>query len=366
MQKLFYLLMLLILIVPMLGISQQQNASVRTSFVLQRWDVENVDDAIIEDTFPIEIVYSLRENLNLQINHFPAICKYGEAEMSGLSDTWLRAAYGFAGNNALVSLGIGVPTGKTELNNTELILARVLSEEPFKFQLPVFGQGFTMTAGAMYAMPINDELTVGGGLNFVYRNSYKFSTEQIEAYNPGEQIGANLGLDYKITENISSNIDLMYNYYTEDKIKDTQIYKSGPRFSTRLGLIYQAENSYYWMQAMYQTKAKNEIYSLLNNKLMPEPKNSNITLRELLIGGKYQFTDKFSLSVNGEVRSYVENEYIHGWADIAGGGIIGEYLLTETFSLFSGLKLLFGDIELAGVNPSVQGVEIQLGSQWNF
>jgi hypothetical protein len=304
---------------PITFFGQQQGASVKTSAVIQRWKIEDINDAIVESTFPIEIVYPILENLNLQIDHFPAISKFGKADMSGLSDTWIRASYGLAENSVLASLGIGVPTGRTELDDSELIMARLLSVQPFKFQLPVFGQGFTVSAGVIYAMPINNELTFGAGLNFVYRNGYKFSTAFSAKYDPGEQIGTNLGLDYKITENISSNFDVMFNYYTADKMKNAEVFKSGFRISTQAGLIYQAKNSYYWIQAMIQTKAKNEIYNLLNSKLEPELKNSNITLREFHIGGKYRFGDQYSLSVVGEVRSYVENEYVHGWADIAGG-----------------------------------------------
>ena len=84
------------------------------------------------------------------------------------------------------------------------------------------------------------------------------------------------------------------------------------------------------------------------------------------VGGKFKLTDKILLSVVGEARSYLENEYSHGWVDLAGGGVIGEYQLSETFSLFSGLKLFFGDGEFWGTSPTLQGFELQIGSNWNF
>jgi hypothetical protein len=359
-------ILLLLQIIPILGFSQENNASLRTSFVFQQWDIEKVNDVISESTFPIEVNYPIGEKFSLQMNHFPALSKFGKNELAGLSDTWLRANYSFADEKALASIGIGIPTGKTELDSSEIILARLLSEQSLKFRLPVFGQGLTVSGGVMYALPVSEQFTIGAGLNFVIRNSYEFSTMNSVKYNPGEQFGINVGFDYMISDNLSCNMDFVYNYYTSDKMKDDEIFTSGPRFSSKIGFIYQAKKSYYWFRIAYQAKAKNEIYNTLNSKLELESKNSNITIRELHVGGKYQISEKLMFSTVGEMRSYVENEYQHGWVDLYGGGFVGEYFLTETFSLFSGLKLFFGDAEFGGFNPTVKGFEIQIGSEWNF
>jgi len=357
---------LLLLLLPVFSFGQQLGGSVKTSFIFQTWNIEDVDETITEGTAPIEIYYPVNEKLNLQINHFPALAKFGKSNMAGPSDTWLRASYSFAGDKALASLAIGLPTGKTELDSSEIILARLLSEQAFKFHLPVYGQGLTMSGGVMYAFPFNDKFTIGGGLNFVLRNSYKFSTLHTSKYNPGDQFGINMGFDYTIIQNLSSYVDFVFNYYTKDKMDDKNIFFSGPRFLSKIGLIYQKSNNYFWIHAAYQAKSKNEIYNTLNDKLEPEEKNSNITIRELHLGGKFQITNKIFLSVIGEIRSYVENELMQGWVDLAGGGVIGEFQLSETLSLFSGLKLFFGDGEFGGYNPTLNGLEVQIGSNWNF
>ncbi|MBL7095688.1 hypothetical protein ISS22_17170 [candidate division KSB1 bacterium] len=369
-------IVLIFLIIPILSYSQDSGASMRTSFIFQKWDIEKVDDSITEGTFPIEVNYPIRENINLQLNHFPALSKFGKNELAGLSDTWLRANYSFADDRALASFGIGIPTGKTELDSSEIVLARLLSEQSFKFQLPVYGQGLTVSGGVMYAMPVSEKITIGAGLNFVLRNAYKFSTMNSVEYNPGEQFGINVGFDYVIMENLTSNVDIVYNYYTSDKMKDEEIFTSGPRISSKIGLMYQQRSSYYWIRAAYQAKAKNEFYIYtLNNKLEQKQKIPNITIRELHIGSKFQFTEKLLFSVVGEVRSYVGYKKDRGWADLYGGGVVGEYYLMETFSLFSGLKFFFGDGEFSGITPDadfggitpkVQGLELQIGSQWNF
>lgn len=372
MRKLFIFTIMLLLLNG-ISWSQTTGGSVRTSLVLQYWSIETFDDLISEATVPIQVIYPVRENLNLQINHFPALSQFGTASMAGVSDTWIRTTYSFANDNAMASFGIGIPTGKTELDSMETILAKMLSQQSFKFQLPVYGTGLTLSGGGMYAYPVNDKFTVGGGVNFVYRGKYdyKYFPFYIKNYDPGDQIGLNLGLDYMINESFRSTADFVYNYYTADKADGEKIFASGPRIMIKLGGQYQSGDNIYWLSAIYQTKGKNQIMDMVTDKMEAEENNSNIIIRELHLGGKFMLNESASVSVIGEVRSYVENELHHDWVDLAGGGFIGEYMISETLSVFTGIKMYFGDgyfyhPDPAKINPTFSGLDFQLGSQWNF
>ena len=362
----FIISVLVLFVFPVLLYCQDEGGMLKTSIVMQRWDIEKIDDSITEATMPIEFIYPLYENLNIQVSHFPALSQFGKSHLAALSDTWVRSTYSFANDQALVSFGLGLPTGKTKLDSSEIILARLLSEQSFKFQLPVYGQGLSVSSGIMYAYPIMDNLTIGGGMNFVFRGKYRFSEINTVDYNPGDQLGLNIGFDYMVNQSLSFTSDFVYNYYTADKLGQKKVFISGPQFSTKLAIQYQNEIGLFWLLADYQTKAKNSLYAYLNDELKPEPKNSNITLREINVGGKFSLSEKFFLTVVGEIRSYVENEYKHGWVDLFGGGFIGEYSLTQNLIIFSGVKLLFGDREMKNTNPSLSGKEFQFGTQWNF
>ncbi|UCE07943.1 MAG: hypothetical protein JSW07_07900, partial [bacterium] len=126
-------------------ISQPYDGILRTGFMIQIWSIEKLNKPISENTFPIEVIYPIRENLSIQFNHSPAVSRFGRTNLSGLSDTWIRSTYAFMNNRASVSVGLGLPTGKTELNTSEMILSRFLSQNAFKFRLPVFGQGLTVS-----------------------------------------------------------------------------------------------------------------------------------------------------------------------------------------------------------------------------
>ncbi len=359
------LLFLGFLILPILLHAQDNGGYIRAATMLQSWNIENINDAVFEATLPIEVSYPIRDNIHLQINHSPAVSQFGDVSITGLSDTWLKANYIFA-ENAVASIGLGLPTGKTKLDSTELILAKLLSWQSFQFALPVYGQGLTLSGGMLYAYPFTDNLSVGGGVNFVYRAKYNYSNEFASEIDPGEQIGLNIGVDYLILDNLRSTFDFVFNYFTPDKIKGIEIFASGPQFLGLMSLQYHREKQTFWFNAKYQTKAKNQIYDYLTESLKTEEKNSNITIREISVGGRFQVSGKVAISVMAEARSYVENEFRHGWTDIGGGGVVGEYQLSEQLSLFSGVKLFYGDGEIFDQNPVYQGYEFMLGTEWKF
>ncbi len=344
--------------------SQPNDGIFRSGIVIQKWTIENLKDPISEGTFPFEVIYPLRENLNVQINHSPAFSRFGDNGLSGLSDTWLRSTYTFLDNQAVASLGLGLPTGRTELDSSETNVSKLISQNALKFRLPVFGQGLTLSAGVMYVYSINEKMTIGAGVNYVFRGKYKYSKLVSDDYNPGDQFGLNLGLDYIIIPKLRSNVDFIFNYYTTDKLNNTKMFLSGAKFSTKMGFQYQVSFGYLWLRAYYRSKAKNETWN--GQALVPDEKNNNITQKELDLGAKMGISDIFYLTVSGEVRSYSENEVKEGWVDLLGGGLRYELLMSEKLTISMGFKLFFGNGKFMNAIPNFSGIEFQVGTQWKI
>jgi len=374
MKKIFIMIFMLHVFSNEGVLAQNSNAIIRTSFISQTWSIEDIDRSISEMTFPVEIIYPIRDNFNIQINHSPAVSNFGDTSLAGLSDTWIRSGFRFSNDRALFSVGLGIPTGKSELTLFESDLSSILSVNAFKFQLPVFGQGFTASAGLMYAYPINEKLTIGGGANFVLRNKYKInvaSGNQLIAsqYNPGEQIGINIGCDFLIIPNLRSNFDFIFSYYTTDKLtnsNDTTKFQSGPKYSFRGGLQYQVPYGYFWLTAFYRAKAKNETWDNQALVMIAEDKNSNITLREFELGAVITLSNVFSLLPGFEIRSYKENDFKKGQVDLYGGCIGYEFQMLENLTISMGAKLFFGQGELGNLLRNISGFELLARSQWKF
>lgn len=346
------------------GYAQNSGAILKTGIVVQKWTIKGWSDPISEGTFPIELIYPIRENISLQVNHSPAASQFGNSNLSGLSDTWIRSNYSLADDRTMLSLGVGLPTGKTDLNTSEMAMTALLSQNAFKFRLPVFGQGLTISAGAMYAYPINDQVTLGAGVNYVFRGNYKLSQSHPGKFDPGDQLGVNAGMDYLITPRLRANIDFILNYYTADKLGSTKIFASGPKLTAKAGFQYQVPFGLIWARSFYRYKAKNESWD--GQSLAPDAKNTNVTQREIELGGKIPLSDNLTLLVNGEIRSYVENEFRKGWVDLAGLGCGYELILSEKFSLLIAFRVFLGDGNFYDTNPSMTGTEFQIGTQWNL
>ena len=362
--KRFSILIFMLLIFCGKILSQTHNGILRTGFVTQIWSLETLENPISESTFPIDIIYPVQENLNIQLSHSPAMSRFGSINLSGLSDTWIRSTYAFSNNRALVSAGLGLPTGKTRLNASEMNLSTLLSLNAFKFRMPVFGQGFTMSAGIMYAYPVNEKMTIGVGANYVFRGEYRYSQLLTNKYDPGDQIGVNMGFDYLIIPNLHSNFDFIFNYYTPDKLDNTKMFASGAKFITKVGLQYQLTSGYLWMRAYHGSKAKNETWD--GQALVPDDKNYKITMRELELGARIALTEIIAILASTEVRSYAENDGKQRGVDLYGVGLGYELQMLERFGISMGAKLFSGDGEFKNSTQNFSGFELLLGTQWKF
>jgi len=339
-------------------ISANDNSGIiRTGLVIQNWKIDNFEDRIAEGTFPIEVVLPIREKINLQIIHSPAVSRYGDVELSGMSDTWIRGTYAVVDDKIMVSAGLGLPTGKTGLKNDEAMLSSLLSNNIFKFRLPVFGQGVTVSSGVMYVNPVNEKLAIGGGINFVYQGKYAYLDYD---FDPGEQIGLSLGFDYKLSSSASFNIDLLYTYYMKDKLNDVEIFGAASKIGVKGGLIYGNQKRLLKVVGYLRIAGKNEIWD--GTTLITEPKNSNITQMELEALYKMRLSNLFSLDILFDGRSYIENDYGLGQADIFGIGLGNNIQLTPNVEVNVLFKQFLGDGYFYTNLRSFSGIELQIGT----
>ena len=364
-------ILLLLLITPMTLFAQEsyQGTSFKTGFirsmvVFQNWKIDGIDDRIAEGSLPIFINLPVRENMSLQILHSPAISRFGDSELSGLSDTWLRGSYVFPNNRLMLSAGLGIPTGKTELTAEEAALSSIMSQNVFRFRTPVFGQGLTASAGFMYAFPLSDRFTMGSGLNFVFKNKYKITENMQDDFNPGEQMGVTLGGSYRFSSGLSIDLDFIYTYFMADKIEDTEIFKAGNKYAVKGGLRYDGGRTMFLAVGRMRYSDKNDIWD--GSALVAEEKNSSLFQMELDAVYRIKFSPLYSLDLLFEGRSYIENEYLLGQADIFGGGLGNNIQLTENWGVNLGFKIFLGDAYYNGIVPNYSGNELNIGTIVRF
>ncbi len=321
--------------------SNYRNMYLSTGVTMQNWQIEGVSSRISEAAFPFFLNVPVFRNGNLQISHTPAISHYADIELSGFSDTWILGNYQLLSNKLLISAGIGVPTGKTELTEEESVLSGILSQNILRFRLPVFGQGLTVSTGLVYAVPFSKKIVFGIGGNYIHRNTYKFLKDMDTEFDPGDQIGANLGYSHELTDHIRLSLDFIYTYYLRDQINNKEIYGAGQKFGSRVGFLYRGIRRLFYMEGRFRTSGRNETWNGIT--LITEEKNSNITQLEMDAIYRIHISEIYSIDVLFEGRSYLENEYLLGKADIVGGGMGNTVKLYSDFQLYLAFKVLYGD-----------------------
>lgn len=91
--------------------------------------------------------------------------------LEGLSDVKLRAIMRVRGDAILLTMGLGIPTGRTELNAEEYAALRVLGAPSLRFHAPAIGTGLTAASGIVLTRQLAG-WAWGFGASYEYRGDY--------------------------------------------------------------------------------------------------------------------------------------------------------------------------------------------------
>ena len=117
---------------------------ISTGVSLQMMRLQKQGAPLNQLSFPITLVFPVGHHIQMVISHTPAISSWADTtdiRISGLSDTWIQGAYIFWNEKAFFNIGVGVPTGKSQLNDREFLLSQLLDDNIYRFRLPAYSQG---------------------------------------------------------------------------------------------------------------------------------------------------------------------------------------------------------------------------------
>lgn len=152
------------------------------------------------------------------------------SELSGLTDTQVRANYAFGQDFVVVTAGVNLPTGSATVNPNQLDAATRIGSDFLTFPISGFGSGLGFTGGVAVARPM-------GLWNFGFGASLRQSSEYepfrdaagiSTKFQPGPEYRARLGMDHPYgTGRIS--FGLTYSKFGDDK-SNASTFNSGDRF----------------------------------------------------------------------------------------------------------------------------------------
>jgi hypothetical protein len=162
-----------------------------------------------------------------------------QLKLSGPVDTGVRAAYQ-ATQWGLLTLGVNLPTGNSQHDGEEALVAALLSTDLLGFRETTWGRGFAVTSSVAVARSIG---SVGLGLAGAYsvRSKFNPSAEQTELeYQPGNEARIRLGFDRNFGNSTLTFGGTFINY-SDDQVDDRNLFKAGNR--------YRFDATYAWRMA---------------------------------------------------------------------------------------------------------------------
>ncbi|MFC1502626.1 hypothetical protein ACFL6A_04375, partial [bacterium] len=337
-------------------------------------------NAITQVTVPMMAVIPINSRLNVTIMNSPSVTwGYVEEEtILGLSDTWVKGNYVFWNKKAMFHLGLGLPTGKTRLTDDQYEISKNnLSRNVFRYQLPVYGQGFCGRIGLSTAHQIRDGIVLGMGVQYLRRSTYHPVTYEYSyegpsgpvtqtwdvEYRPGDELGGNIGVDIRLNENVKILLDGVYTYYGRDLLDGKEVFGSGNKINVNLGIYWQFGQRYLWSHLLYRRRGKNELLQGLD--IQKEA--------QILSGDQYELDIIFqaakynngALYITGEARYYTKNELYTGPDLVSGLGIRIDFKIAQSTIIDFRFKYQSGNVKF-DENRSVTGLVTFIGFRYDL
>jgi hypothetical protein len=149
-------------------------------------------------------------------------------KLSGPVDTGLRASYA-ATPWALATLGVNLPTGDSQRDGEEAIVAALLSTDLLGFREASWGRGLAVTGSVAVARNMG---SFGLGLAGAYSARGAFNPSDDDPaleYTPGNEARIRLGLDRNFGNSTLTFGGTFINY-TSDQANGTNLFQAGRRF----------------------------------------------------------------------------------------------------------------------------------------
>lgn len=151
--------------------------------------------------------------------------------ISGLTDTQLRANWTVGSSeNLVLTFGLNIPTGKSQVDATQLTAAQAIGIDFYTYPVPAYGSGLAGTLGLAYAAQAGD-WEVGAGAS--YRKATEFEplagTTSTLKFTPGDEYRMRLGAARTVGENGRLSLGLIFSAFGTPKVTDTITVSTGPR-----------------------------------------------------------------------------------------------------------------------------------------
>ena len=228
----------------MLGAQTLGGLGVRAAPQFQSFDIQSPSNTrISEFSVPLFALMPVTQSLTIDVGTAWARSRVVQStagtsetsDISGLTDTQVRANYTFGSDFAVLTGGLNLPTGQSTVRVNQQLAANLIGSDFLSFPISNMGTGFGATAGVAVARPLG-EWNVGAGVSLRRSSQYDpFDAAGAPAlhYQPGNEYRARVGVDRGVGVGRLS-LGFTYSKFGDDDLGGS-IYNTGDRYLTTVG-----------------------------------------------------------------------------------------------------------------------------------
>lgn len=273
-------------------------SSTATGFVYTHWTLKypsNEKISLNQFWVPLSGYVAIQENIEVRYylagssNNLELGKTQGERYLGGVGDARIELSRTFAKDRVMVSGGVNLPFGKTELGiNDDRAIIDMLSQNFLEFPMRSFGQGLglRLTVGAANNISENTVLGVGAGFEYIGPYNPYFG---IGEYDPGDVFSADLGISNR-SKTTAYSFSMNYSLFMDDKLDKSKVFKQGQQFGMRARGVYDDDRYRVAAGAGYLFRGRNTRYDL---------QASSIVDRLKLYGNELVFSFEFGRYLPG-------------------------------------------------------------------
>jgi hypothetical protein len=163
-------------------------------------------------------------------------------QVQGLTDATARVMYAQpTGEGSVVfSARVNAPVGKQRLDEQALSTTRLISQNYYDFRVTSFSRGLSVSPQVTWAYPVTDRLAIGIGAGYQHQRGFRPRADMDDPYVPGDGLGANGGVDYKVTENSALGLDVAFKRYRPDQLGGVRQFDAGSRIAGTLRYLHRS------------------------------------------------------------------------------------------------------------------------------
>ena len=195
-----------------------------TAFTIQEWHV------------PVIVRAGLRENLELAVYgalvNAEADWNREDNDINGLTDAKVQVSASLMNDQLLLSGGLSLPTGQTELTRDEQALLSWLASDFLNFPIKNPGEGMNVFGQVGFATPAGQ--WVLGMSSAAYLAGKYTPYDNNHEYQPGSRYVFNAGAEREWPSRHRASVDFIFIYSSDDKVDGKSIFRDGVQLDSRL------------------------------------------------------------------------------------------------------------------------------------